>query len=575
MASHHVSQQLSEVAEALIAKVQEPRTATILITVLVMLITTRLLSGRSESGPDDARRPPRQGYWVPLLGHVPQLALRVNGFLASVRNKYPKGAFSLSVLWQTHTVIYRPSWVATLMSQPQSVASDEWAQESLMRSNFGLKSRHTKIYRKVLPELNAQFKYILSDSSLSEATKITSINLRNRIGELVTFNHFPADQSDWERLAASDVVEESPSGKIYADLDLLELVRNFVAQTANSGLFGSDFVDNFQDFATLLWEYDRGVPKLAMKLSWWYPDSTLYRALLARRRLLRYLREFHRELENYFEGRQPSVEWSDISNVGTLIKQRAMVFRKHNVPIEARASCDLALLWALNSRTSTLVFWMIYEISQDPILLAQIHEEIAPHVDACHPKNEFGPGVWLAPEIKTLDVEALVENCPLLNAAYVETMRVYSCAWSVKYMEQDLVLKEKDSGDNCMLLKGTYAHVPHDTHHTDPKYFESPKEWQAKRHLKESVDPKGAKSVSVDMGNIRPHEGQLVLSESGPLAVRELLMFTSAIISMYDFHPVGEEGPWKTVKTVNRGPTKMPASKCKVWVRRRKLRREK
>ncbi|CAH0037649.1 unnamed protein product [Clonostachys solani] len=574
MASHQVSQQLSEVAEALIAKVQEPRTATVLITVLVILLTTRLLSGKSESGPDDARRPPRQGYWVPLLGHVPQLALRVNGFLASVRNKYPKGAFSLSVLWQTHTVIYRPSWVATLMSQPQSVASDAWAQENLMRSNFGLKSRHTEIYRKVLPELNAQFKYILSDSSLSEATKIASINLKNRIAELVTFNPFPADQSDWERLSGSDVLEGA-SGKIYADLDLLELVRNFVAQTANSGLFGSDFVDNFQDFATLLWEYDRGVPKLAMKLSWWYPDSTLYRAMIARRRLLTYLREFHRELDKYFEGHEPGLEWSDINNVGTLIKQRAMVFRKHNVPIEVRASCDLALLWAMNARTSTLVFWMVYEISQDPILLAQIHEEITPHVDAVHPKNEFGPGVWLAPEIKTLDVEALVQNCPLLNAAYIETMRVYSCAWSVKYMEQDLVLKEKDSGDNCMLLKGTYAHVPHDTHHNDPRYFESPKEWQAKRHLKESVDTKGAKSVSVDMRSIRPHEGQLVISEGGPFAVRELLMFTSAIISMYEFHPVGEEGPWKTVKTVNQGPTKMPASKCKVWVRRRKLRREK
>ncbi|VUC25459.1 unnamed protein product [Clonostachys rosea] len=574
MASHQVSQQLSEVAEALIAKVQEPKTATVLITILVILVTTRLLSGKSESGPDDARRPPRQGYWVPLLGHVPQLALRVNGFLASVRNKYPKGAFSLSVLWQTHTVIYRPSWVATLMSQPQSIASDAWAQENLMRSNFGLKSRHTEIYRKVLPDLNAQFKYILTDSSLSEATKIASINLKNRIAELVTFNPFPADQSDWERLANSDVLE-GPSGKIYADLDLLELVRNFVAQTANSGLFGSDFVDKFEDFATLLWEYDRGVNKMAMKLSWWYPDSTLYRAMIARRRLLTYLKEFHRELDKYFEGHEPGLEWSDINNVGTLIKQRAMVFRKHSVPVEVRASCDLALLWALNARISTLVFWMIYEISQDPILLAQIHEEIAPHVDAVHPKNEFGPGVWLAPEIKTLDVEALVQDCPLLNAAYIETMRMYSCAWSVKYLEQDLVLKDKDSKDSCMLLKGTYAHVPHDTHNNDPKYFESPKEWQAKRHLKDSVDSKGAKSVSVDIGSIRPHEGQLVLSEGGPFAVRELLMFTSAIISMYDFYPVGEEGPWKAIRTVNQGPTKMPASKCKVWVRRRKLRREK
>jgi cytochrome P450 len=53
-----------------------------------------------------------------------------------------------------------------------------------------------------------------------------------------------------------------------------------------------------------------------------------------------------------------------------------------------------------------------------------------------------------------------------------------------------------------LLKKGTYAHIAHSIHHTDPAYFDDPQVWKADRHIKRE---QGDEDVSVNMGTIRPY----------------------------------------------------------------------
>jgi hypothetical protein len=53
-------------------------------------------------------------------------------------------------------------------------------------------------------------------------------------------------------------------------------------------------------------------------------------------------------------------------------------------------------------------------------------------------------------------------------------------------------------------------------------------------------------------------------------ALRELLMFTAAILTMYDIEPANG-GKWTRPKTVKQAATKHPAKPVRVWIKRRAL----
>lgn len=51
-------------------------------------------------------------------------------------------------------------------------------------------------------------------------------------------------------------------------------------------------------------------------------------------------------------------------------------------------------------------------------------------------------------------------------------------------------------------------------------------------------------------------------------AVREILLFTAAILAVYDIQPVGG-GPWVFPKVRKTTGAKQPSSKTRVWIKTR------
>lgn len=491
--------------EALITKLQDPTVLAVAIVVFTIALLTRLTTGKAESQGNGGKVVATPGYWLPYLGHIPQMAWDTDGFLAKMRDRSPLGAFSLKLMGNLHTFVHQPSMVTSLMNKPHSVADEEWISEHLMFSNFGFKSSDKPHFKNWFPEIHKQYNYLVSGPSLTELVDKTVQNVKVAIADLVTFNTYLSDQMEWERLADVDIVETA-SGERVVEADLMDLTKNFVAKTANPALFGGDLDKNFDDISQLIWDFDAAFVLLAMGLPSWIPWPKFQRARTARRRMLSYLEEYHDAMEKHCKGEDPGLRWQDLDSASTVVKERTKVFRRQNIPIRARASCDFGLIWAMNANANPLTFWLLYEIYRDEVLLHQIREEIAPYVKAVQPKNEFSLGVWVPPRIDELDVEALITRCPLLKSAYVETLRLYTGVWSIKWLKEGTVLKNTAKGDDGYVLqKGTYAHAPHEVHQLDPRYFPDPEEWHGARHVKESVGEDGKLTRTADLGTIRPY----------------------------------------------------------------------
>lgn len=493
------------------------RTITIALGTVLVLVLTRLLSGLVGTSkpvpPNGAKTVPQVPYWIPLLGHIPNMALDGDGFVKRLRQIYSNGIFALNFGSTTHSIVYEPHLATALLNQKTSNADNHSVSRRLMHYTFGYPSNELDKYDAALDELLAAYKHLQVEPHLGDMVEVTARKTREGIMNLVTFMESPVDQMPWEKVSEVRLVEKE-NGEEVVEASLLPLVRDFCAWTANPSIMGTDFLQNFPEFFDDLWALDRGFLYLATGLPRWAPIPILTRAHIARRNNLRRMDVFHERMEQHWNGEKVEPKWSGLDDVGSLIKARMEIYRKHKMSIRARASIEQALNWAANANSNNLVFWMINRIYEDRALLAMLRDEIAPHVNVEQEKT--GLPISEPPRFAKLDVDALCNECPLLKSCYVECLRLDSGTWSFKEIKSDFVLQSRQKDAQPWLLRrGTYAHIAHDLHNSDPNYFENPMVWKADRHIKYDEAKKG----SADLGSIRPY-GEFTLIGT---VVRELI----------------------------------------------------
>lgn len=473
---------------------------------LILVLTAQYFQTSTSTRPvrhGQPARPREHPYLIPFFGHAPQLVACREWFLHRLRGLYPEGIFGIRFFDSRHSIVFSPGLRDSILSTPRSTANDDFLTPLLLRSTFGASKSGTDAYCAIENEIRGIAACMQTESGFKPLVDATLVHIRRNIADLVTFNSSPADQADWERAAGSEIVVDS-KGESFAQVDLLELVRNFVAETANPGLFGTNFVENFPDAWQHLWKFDAGFVKMTFAPSWLpIPSAGLGRA--AARQLRQHLYEFHEAMDKHLAGGEPGIKWQDLDNVSALVKARVEVFHRAKLPMEARTAADLALLWAMNANANTLVAWMIWEISLDAVLVEQIREEIAPHVRIAQPVNEFGGAVWLAPELEHIDVDGLLAGCPLLKGAYIETLRLYTGAWPVKEVVKDTVIGKPGEEQEYLLKQGTYVHCPQELHHLDREYFDDPKEFIPQRHVHETEDKHGNLVRTVKTNTLKPY----------------------------------------------------------------------
>ncbi|KAF7188476.1 Cytochrome P450 7A1 [Pseudocercospora fuligena] len=205
----------------------------------------------------------------------------------------------------------------------------------------------------------------------------------------------------------------------------------------------------------------------------------------------------------------------------------------------------------------------------DKDLLTQLRAEIQPYIRLRAGSglqgsvNEQGSSASLDFEI--FDYNGLIERCALLKSCYIECLRVHTASWSFKMVKEDFSLQARKDSQGWLLRKGDYCHAAHELHNTDPNYFEDPLEFKPNRHIK--YDPEKGYDVA-DLGTIRPYGGGSSMCKGRHFAVKEVMIFTAAIISMWDMEAAGG-GEWKMPASRKTTATHGTDDECRVWVSRR------
>ncbi|KXT10768.1 hypothetical protein AC579_2324 [Pseudocercospora musae] len=538
------------------------------ITISITRLTSLTNSNSKTVNQDGLRTPPSVPYWLPILGHIPNMAIDADGFVKKLRSIYSNGIFVVNFGGSRHNIMYTPGLATALLNQKTSNADSEDVGSSLMVKVFGFPVKEMDKYHKGLADVTACYKHILVEPGLKHMVDCTAQLTKENINNLVTYMESPVDQMPWEKVANVDVIERN--GQKMVEANLLELIRDFCAFTANPSIMGTDFLNNFPDFFDGIWTLDRGFLLLATGLPRWFPIPALTRAHIARKKNVEKCMIYHEQVEKWSKGEPTDTKWTSLDNIGSLEKARIQVYQKHNWSMRARAATEHALMWAANANSNTLVFWMINRIYADPFLLKKLRQEISPYITIVKDDSTSLP-ITSPPRISNIEVDGLVNNCPLLKSTYIECLRVDTASWSLKVVKQDFVLQSRDKEESqaWLLRKGDYAHAAHDLHNTDPKYWEDPMTFKADRHIKYDED---AKKEMVEMGSIRPYGGGASMCKGRAFALKESLLFTAAIISMWEIEPAGGHGKrWKIPKHRKATGVYGTNEVTRVWIERREV----
>lgn len=451
-----------------------------------------------------------------------------------------ESVFGIYLRGETHSTVVSPSIIKTILSSADASSAalldhalqNVFSDRSLLR-NLRL-ARNQSVSDDVAEIMNKE--PFISDASIT----ITKLLQRN-VPSLVSFSRSPVDQSQWERDGHVSTSEENQST---CEARLFALIRGFVGQNLGTLLMGESFVENFPFFVSDLWTMDKNFVPLFIGLRRWVPTTpNISSGFPARDRLLHIMSIFYRAFNAWDDGIDPGIELRDLDDVSDLVKERMRTFRKLGLSPSASAAGNLSLYWDVVEYTSKITFWTIAHIVADSALLKEIRNEISTHVKSSRPSRQQTGFPMEEPPRLDINLERVLDSCPLLSACYYESIRLHSAGISFRKLEADMSLTEsaEDAAQprTYKLRKGETVLMPHGVYQADAQRFSNPDQYDPLRFI--VTDPvSGAKRASA--ASLAPFTEGLYGPKSNALTERAVLAFTAGIVSMWDIVSVDGDG---------------------------------
>ncbi|KIV86058.1 hypothetical protein PV11_01697 [Exophiala sideris] len=535
----------------------------LLATLILVCVYTRIASGirysaaisklsQSSTGPKTV---PILPYWMPWLGHGISFVSGGTGFLTrEARSLGPNGSiYALSMANSTHNVVTSPSIARQILIDRNSPITMEPFVYHTMKTFWDDHGSIKAVEPNALwNNIHGVLTGMLRESFVTTAIKGTVQRVEERTWNLVSGLESPVDQSSWERLANVEIVSKSSSDNSFvAEASLFPLLRYFVGNIATDVLFGHNFIENYPDIMQDLFEMDSRFNLFLAGTPSWVPGMAS--ASMARERIINAVLDHHDAYFKYVVGQDPGPRWSDMSDVSTVIADRAIEFRKAGSAPRGWATGNGAILWAMNINANPVIFWMVRYIYSDPTLLEELRREVAPYV-RIKKAADTGLPIKEAPRLD-IDIAALWTKCPLLKGAFFETMRLEAASMSYKMVEEDFVVTEseqdarmlgKNEAQSYLLRKGELICIPHGVHQSDEKYFRDPERFDPRRFWAKDAekDNSGGEDVRVEYGTMKVWGGGKQMCKGKTFAEREVVLFAAAIVMQWDMVPVGNGGKW-------------------------------
>ena len=468
--------------------------------------------------------------------------------------------FSLNMFGQTHHVVTSPSMAKALLGEKSTTS--EPILDRTMEKVFGTGKILRKFNRSVL--YTAPTAFITQEPHVATLTTRMVRQIRQTVPNLVSFSPSPVDQFPWERKSKIEVNNES--NPPHCDVDLFALVSHYIGHLTTTALMGQAFTEAFPDFIHDLRVFDGRVSAMEVGITRFLPVPGIIPAYSARKRLIQCLATFHAAFAVSEAGNDPGFEWSDLDDVSEFMQARSRALITNSISPESAASESLYILWAVNVKITTIVYWHLSHILADDNLHAEIAREIAPYARASRPDmRASGFSIPEPPEL-SLDLDGLLRSCPVFKSTFLETLRLHTSSITYRKLTEKITLAESEEDASLAgrdshsyhFHTGEYIAAPQYLLNTDPLHFEDPKEFKPCRYVEEPSEEKDPSSISATERetlskkqlNLPELEGILPFAVRDPdgegeeFATRAAIAFTAAMLAMWDIRPA-DSGPWE------------------------------
>ncbi|KAL2384339.1 hypothetical protein RJZ90_002066 [Blastomyces dermatitidis] len=585
---------LSLSREGAVEFVSESYFKIIIACAILVCIITRTYSGFRScfrgTNADEAWRPKTLPYWVPYFGHALSLGFCRRSLLKHARDTTPEPVFSLYICGQRHNIITSPSLAKALLAEQKSSVVPNAFTTYVMERVFGAPKSTRKLNRAEFDAQCRSMEFQMQEPLASDCSSATIQKIEQNMPNMLSFCSSVVDQYLWERMSTISLIGDGDDQ--VCEVNLNTLVRNFVAVTVMTAIMGEDFMEALPNTPDDIRKFNNNFNAIILGIQRWVPFPGLPTSYRSRRRLLHGMAAFHSAFAVAENGHDPGFDWRQIDEVSEFMQDHCRAWKDAGLSATSMAAESLALLWAMDTKLNTIIFWNLLHILADGPIHSRIMKEIAPYSRAGRPNaGETGFRLPEPPRV-SLDIDHLI-SCPLLKATYYETLRLHSCPITYRKITKEFKLTESASDakianrkqQTYQFKEGEFIAIPQTLHNTDSHYFEDPEEFEPERFLAEkAVDTsesseKSRPSKKRESFTAQPElalkipetwtvygGGGHTVSQDGKFAERITLGFVAGLLAMWDIQPAKGLG-WKIPKRRTGGLVYEPQTDIRVRIK--------
>ncbi|KAK1775046.1 cytochrome P450 [Copromyces sp. CBS 386.78] len=380
-------------------------------------------------------------------------------------------------------------------------------------------------------------------------------NLSKMVSEFVSFSPEKEKMKRWELRADTKVIKpEDGSGKGGAiEANLSALIMDFGACFTIPPIFGHDLLDRNPHLLEDIWKFDHVVPLLFINMPTWVPFKVMKEGMEARKRLLDGVESFSRRVTQLQRGEKID-DGADMSDVSDVVLERNTALERNEWSYKERAASELLVLFASNTNTQPVLFWLVLYIYSTPGLVDTLRKVVSPFVTITGSANRK--------DMTAIDISGLSRECQLLKSIILETLRLAFGAVSTRFVKRPITVQ--DGNHTHKLHPGTFLSVPHSFSQRDPSLYPDPDKFVPDRFLETDAS---SGNLVAKYGKLRPWGAGASMCRGKLFAEKELMAIGAALVMLWDISPAGG-GDWKLPEMVGGpGPVK-PKEEVRVVIRR-------
>ncbi|PHH90234.1 hypothetical protein CDD83_4202 [Cordyceps sp. RAO-2017] len=321
-------------------------------------------------------------------------------------------------------------------------------------------------------------------------------------------------------------LEMQPLGR-WVTLGIHDVLKRDMVWAATSSLCGTLLLDMYPDFIAAFWDLDSVIDKLLWGLPrWLYPGP-----LRVREKVFgmcgRYLEEAFKRFD--WDGPDATAGWEPIFG-SRYARERAKSTRDAGFTWQSRISFHMISIIALNSNTTPVTAWAMFELIKDPSLFEALRAEVETSLVS---DPETG--------CRRFDTSRLL-TLPLLQSVYVETLRLHVAVLITRQLIEPIHVGP------YQLRKGAWLQAPPNFSHLDDALWGADSshpasEFWAKRHVVEEETEEAVTGQRIQKQKFvmeaRPSEffpfgGGHTMCPGRNLARQEIMMTIAMIVSRFD-----------------------------------------